>query len=90
MRIVVVEDNISLAKGIAYRLRDDGHSVDLLHDGHEAEAFLAQENSDLLILDINLPGQSGLEILSGLRRRNDPRPVILLTATSVAIRSRSF
>ena len=80
MRIVVVEDNISLAKGIAYRLRDEGHSVDLVHDGNEAEPFLAQETSDLVILDINLPGRSGLDLLASLRRRGDPRPVILLTA----------
>ncbi len=80
MRIVVVEDNRSLAKGIAYRLQDDGHSVDVLHDGADAALFLAQEGSDLIILDINLPGKSGIELLSDLRRRNDPRPVILLTA----------
>ena len=82
MRIVVVEDNQSLRKGIAYRLEDDGHSVDVIGDGDEAAAFLAQETSDMLILDINLPGQSGLEILKGLRSRGDPRPVILLTARS--------
>ncbi|MEM1430108.1 MAG: response regulator transcription factor [Pseudomonadota bacterium] len=80
MRIVLVEDNVNLAKGIAYRLRDDGHAVDLLHDGVEAETFLRQEPCDLVILDINLPGTSGIEILSKLRRDGDPRPVILLTA----------
>ncbi len=82
MRIVVVEDNRSLAKGIAYRLRDDGHSVDLLHDGDEADLFLRQEASDLVVLDINLPGKSGIEILTAMRKREDPRPVILLTARS--------
>lgn len=80
MRIVIVEDNVSLAKGIAYRLRDEGHSVDVLHDGDEADLFLRQEASDLLILDVNLPGRTGIEVLSELRRRGDPRPVILLTA----------
>ena len=82
MRIVIVEDNVSLAKGIAYRLQDEGHSVDLLHDGGDADVFLRQESSDLLILDVNLPGLSGIEVLSALRRRGDPRPVILLTARS--------
>lgn len=80
MKIVLVEDNIGLAKGIAYRLQDEGHAIDVLHDGDEALIFLTQEKSDLIILDINLPGKSGLEILSILRRREDPRPVILLTA----------
>ena len=80
MRITVVEDNISLAKGIAYSLEDAGHAVDLLHDGTEAEAFLKSDTSDLVILDINLPGTDGLTLLKALRQRDDPRPVILLTA----------
>lgn len=82
MRIALVEDNVSLAKGIAYQLRDAGHSVDILHDGEDAEFFLKQEDGDLIILDINLPGKSGLELLAELRERDDPRPVILLTARS--------
>ncbi len=82
MRIVVVEDNQSLRKGIAYRLTDDGHAINALGDGEEADRFLAQEECDLVILDINLPGMDGLEVLRSLRRRNDPRPVILLTARS--------
>ena len=82
MRIALVEDNVSLAKGIAYQLRDAGHSVDVLHHGDDADVFLRQEDGDLVILDINLPGKSGLELLQGLRERDDPRPVILLTARS--------
>ena len=80
MRIVLVEDNESLRKGISYRLSDDGHAVDALSDGVAADDFLAQESCDLVILDINLPGLNGLEGLRNMRRRNDPRPVILLTA----------
>ena len=82
MRIAVVEDNESLRKGIAYRLRDSGHAVDTLADGDEAQAFLDREASDLVILDVNLPGRSGLEILQNLRAVGDTRPVILLTARS--------
>lgn len=80
MRITVVEDNIGLAKGIAYRLQDEGHAVDLLHDGNEATAFLRGDVADLIILDINLPGTDGLTLLKELRARDDHRPVILLTA----------
>ena len=82
MRIVLVEDNASLRKGIVYRLTDDGHAVDALDDGIAADLFLEQESCDLIILDINLPGRDGLAILENMRRRNDPRPVILLTARS--------
>lgn len=80
MRITLVEDNISLAKGVAYQLQDCGHSVDMLHDGDDADVFLKQEGGDLIILDVNLPGKSGLELLANLRNRGDTRPVILLTA----------
>ncbi|WP_170791704.1 response regulator transcription factor [Ruegeria lacuscaerulensis] len=80
MRIVIVEDNETLANAIAYRLRDRGHAAEVLADGNEADLYLAQEGADLVVLDINLPGQSGLEILKYLRNRGDGVPVILLTA----------
>ncbi|MBY6115323.1 response regulator transcription factor [Mameliella alba] len=80
MRIAVVEDNVELANGIAFRLRDRGHSVDVLHDGAEAADFLAREGADIVVLDINLPGRDGLEVLRGLRKAGDGTPVILLTA----------
>ena len=80
MRITLVEDNVGLAKGIAYRLEDTGHAVDLLHDGDAAAAFLRDDGSDLIIMDINLPGIDGLSLLKELRARGDQRPVILLTA----------
>lgn len=80
MRIVVVEDNESLRKGITYRLEDEGHSVDALSDGAHATDHIQQEAADIVVLDINLPGQSGLEVLKAMRDRGDVRPVILLTA----------
>ena len=80
MRIAVIEDNETLANAIAYRLRDRGHAADVLHDGGEADLFLSREGADLVVLDINLPGLSGLDVLKALRRRGDGVPVILLTA----------
>ncbi len=80
MRITLVEDNISLAKGICYRLEDVGHAVDVLGDGDAAESYLMRDGSDLIILDINLPGIDGLTLLKQMRKRGDTRPVILLTA----------
>lgn len=82
MRIVIVEDNISLAKGMAYMLEDAGHAVDLLDDGEAADGFLRDDGADLVILDINLPGMGGLDVLGNMRKRKDARPVILLTARS--------
>lgn len=80
MRIVLVEDNVALAHGIAYRLQDLGHGVDVLHDGNEAAPYLRREPADLVILDINLPGRDGLTILREMRARGDERPVLVLTA----------
>jgi len=69
MRITLVEDNESLRKGLTYRLNDEGHTVDALSDGLEAEEFLKSETSDLVILDVNLPGQSGFDVLRAMRAR---------------------
>ena len=80
MRITIVEDNESVARGIAYRLQDAGHAVDVIADGAHAEAALRGDWGDLLILDVTLPGLDGLSVLRALRARGDARPVILLTA----------
>ena len=80
MRILIVEDNHPLADGIAKSFRADGHGVDTIYDGREADQYLSQESADLIILDINLPGLSGLQILKNLRQRNTQTPVLLLTA----------
>lgn len=82
MRIVIVEDNESVAKGIAYVLRDTGHAVDLIHDGAQADDFLQTDGGDLIVLDVNLPGMNGIEVLQNMRLRGDDRPVLLLTARS--------
>lgn len=80
MRIALIEDNIDLARGIVHSLGDAGHAVDHLADGTDAAVFLSREGADIIVLDINLPGQSGLDILRGLRARGDVTPVLLLTA----------
>ena len=56
MRIIIIEDNHTLADGMGHVLRDEGHSVDILYDGQEGLDFLQTEDAaDLIILDINLP-----------------------------------
>lgn len=80
MRIVLVEDQDGVSKGIAYRMQDLGHSVDVIADGMAAHQHLRAGGGDLVILDINLPGMDGLAILRAMRQRGDERPVLLLTA----------
>jgi len=82
MRFAVVEDNETLANGIAHQLRDQGHSVDVLHDGEEALSFLRQDGADMVILDVNLPSLNGIELLRSLRADGSAIPIILLTAKS--------
>lgn len=80
MRIVLIEDNERLAKGIVNALNDQGHAVDWLSDGIEASQFLKTESADLAVIDVNLPGLSGFEIVRNLRERGSTIPVIMLTA----------
>lgn len=80
MRIVLVEDNERLAKGIENALRDQGHAVDWIGDGLEAKKFLETEGADVAVLDVNLPGMTGFEIVRALRKQGITIPVILLTA----------
>ncbi|MDZ4135833.1 MAG: response regulator transcription factor, partial [Paracoccaceae bacterium] len=79
-RIALIEDNESLAKGILNALRDQGHAVDWLADGRGGDDFLRTAGADVAIIDVNLPGMSGLDILRGLRARGDAMPVLILTA----------
>ena len=80
MRIAIVEDNKPLANGIAHQLRDQGHAVNLLHDGQVALDFLLQEGADIVVLDINLPALDGISVLKSLRKAGQTVPILLLTA----------
>lgn len=80
MRVILIEDNQSLAKGIANSLKDQGHAVDHLDDGLDADAFLEHNTADVAIIDINLPRLSGIEIIRRMRARGDTMPALILTA----------
>lgn len=80
MRILVVEDNRTLADGLAAVLRATGYAVDIVHDGVSADAVLATENFDLVILDLTLPEMDGLEVLRAMRARRNESCVLILTA----------
>lgn len=80
MHIVIVEDNAPLAEGLATAFRDEGHAVDVYLSGAGVLEFLTATPPDLAILDVNLPGRSGLDIVADLRARKSSLPVLLLTA----------
>ena len=80
MRLLLVEDNDTLADAISRSLARQDYAVDVLKEGDFADEVLATQSYDLLILDLTLPGMDGLEVLRNLRRRGSGMPVLILTA----------
>lgn len=80
MRILVAEDDKKVASFLEKGLREEGYVVDVVHDGSEGAARASTYRYDLLLLDVMMPGKSGLEIVRELRGRENPVPVLLLTA----------
>ena len=84
MRILVVEDDKKVASFLEQGLREDGYSVDVAHDGVDGALMAHVHDYDLLILDVMLPGKTGIDILREMRRENTPVPILLLTARDTA------
>jgi two-component system, OmpR family, response regulator len=80
MRILVAEDDPSLAEGVASYLRPLGHAVEVARNGADADAMLERERYDLLLVDVGLPRVDGFEVVRRLRARNQPTPTIMITA----------
>ncbi len=80
MRILLIEDERPIARGIQSSLEQAGMTVDMVHDGVFAEQALAQHSHDLIILDLGLPGIDGMTLLARFRKTNQITPVIILTA----------
>jgi two-component system OmpR family response regulator/two-component system response regulator QseB len=80
MRLLMVEDDRMIGDSLRSALRLDGHAVDWVYDGAAASASLLGEHFDAVLLDLGLPGGSGLNVLRTLRGRGNATPVIVLTA----------
>ena len=80
MRILLVEDNKTLAEWLRRTLRKDQYVVDWIDNGAAADALLRDETYGLVILDLALPKMDGAEVLRRLRARGDRTPVLVLTA----------
>ena len=80
MRVLVVEDYEVIREGLVQGLQERGFAVDATGDGVEGKWFATSNDYDLILLDIMLPGLSGLEILRAVRALGKDVPVLLLTA----------
>jgi DNA-binding response OmpR family regulator len=78
-RVLVVDDEPTIAGSIAARLRAEGYTVDVAHDGPSAIARFEADEPDLVVLDVMLPGFDGLEVCRRIQARR-PIPVLMLTA----------
>lgn len=82
MRLLVVEDEKSIAEAIQALLADKGYSVDLVFDGDDGLEYILTGLYDLVLLDIMLPKRSGLSVLKRVREAGLETPIIFLTAKS--------
>nr|WP_294494526.1 response regulator transcription factor [uncultured Anaerosporobacter sp.] len=82
MRILIVEDEIDLCDSIAEGLQIDGYAVDTCNDGKAAFELITTEIYDLIVLDLNLPGMDGIDILKEVRKTHKDIKVLILSARS--------
>ena len=80
MKILVIEDDPTVGQFVKRGLEQQRWGVDLIASGDEGEQLAATGAYDLIILDMRLPGKSGLQVLNSLRARGFERPVLVLTA----------
>lgn len=80
MKILLVEDDAVVSKAVAKGLRKQGYMVDCVYDGEAALEAHAVNEYDLMILDLNLPKLSGMEVLEHIRQQDDALKILILSA----------
>jgi two-component system OmpR family response regulator len=80
MRVLIIEDDLMIGQALVDGLKEASYAVDWLQEGRSALSNIASHKYDLLLLDIGLPGKSGLEILRSLRNNGNSMPVLIITA----------
>jgi two-component system, OmpR family, response regulator RegX3 len=83
-RILVVEDEPAIADAVRYALRGDGHEVETVEDGEQAVEVAQEQPFDLLVLDLMLPGVSGVEVCRRVRGESAV-PILVLTARDTEV-----
>ena len=80
-RILLLEDDLSLAEGLCYSLQKNGYAVENAESVQEAMGLLSQKSYDLLLLDVTLPDGTGFQVCETLRKEQNQVPIIFLTAS---------
>lgn len=80
MRVFLVEDDPMIGEAVQGALKDASYAVDWVSDGQTALTSVRSQHYDLILLDLGLPGKDGLDVLRAIRARDNPVPVLILTA----------
>lgn len=80
MRVLLVEDDPMIGEAIQGALKDAAYAADWVKNGSTALSTLSSQHYDLVLLDLGLPGQDGLEVLARIRARDNPIPLLIITA----------
>ncbi|MBU0523647.1 MAG: response regulator [Gammaproteobacteria bacterium] len=80
MRILLVEDDLMIGDAIEGALKDASYATDWVKNGLTSLAALDTQTYDLVLLDLGLPGKDGLDVLDAIRARNNPVPLLIITA----------
>ena len=82
MRILLAEDEKTIAKALQVMLEKNKYAVDLVHNGLDARDYILSGAYDAIVLDIMMPGMDGMAVLTDIRARGITTPVLFLTAKS--------
>jgi two-component system OmpR family response regulator len=80
MRVLLVEDDPMIGEAIQGSLKDASYATDWVKDGQTALTTLGCQHYDLVLLDLGLPGKDGLEVLASIRAKDNPVPLLIITA----------
>jgi len=80
MRVLLVEDDVMIGEAIQGALKDASYAADWVKNGQTALTTLGCQHYDLVLLDLGLPGKDGLEVLTSIRAKDNPVPLLIITA----------
>jgi len=80
VRILLIEDDVTIARLLKEGLEDESYAVDMVHDGNEGYRTASADEYDVIILDIMLPEMNGYEVCRALRKDGNKTPILMLTA----------